>query len=409
VLRALLPGLETIAMAGTLPLPSTLRARSAERVSAGSLSIPWYIWCNLLAVASGVVGGVWDISWHESVGRDTFWTPAHILIQLCGIISGLGCGYLILSTTFRKDSPLRASSVSMWGFRGPLGAFLCAWGAVAMITSAPFDNWWHNAYGLDVKILSPPHILLALGMTGIRFGTLVLILAELNRAVGEYRVRLERVLFLSIMFLFGMTVGIMQEDTFRMFMHGAKFYLVVMLVTLIWYAAASRVSENRWAATIVAGLYTAMHLFFMWVLQLVPAEPKLGPVYQKITHLVPPDFPLLIIVPAIVFDLVRRHLSGSNRLKQAAILGAASLASFFAAQWPFANFLMSPASRNWFFATNNFPYFVPPQSHWGSYAWLPTESSPAQFAFRMFLALLAAILMTAVGLSWGDWMRRLRR
>ncbi len=396
-------------MAGTLPLPSTLRARSAERVSARSLSIPWYIWCNLLAVACGVVGGVWDISWHESVGRDTFWTPAHILIQLCGIISGLGCGYLILSTTFRKQSPLRASSVSMWGFRGPLGAFLCAWGAVAMITSAPFDNWWHNAYGLDVKILSPPHILLALGMTGIRFGTLVLILAELNRAVGEYRVRLERVLLLSIMFLFGMTVGIMQEDTFRMFMHGAKFYLVVMLVTLIWYAAASRVSESRWAATIVAGLYTAMHLFFMWVLQLVPAEPKLGPVYQKITHLVPPDFPLLIIVPAIVFDLVRRHLTGSNRLKQAAILGAASLASFFAAQWPFANFLMSPASRNWFFATNNFPYFVPPQSHWGSYAWLPTESSTAQFAFRMFLALLAAILMTAVGLSWGDWMRRLRR
>lgn len=396
-------------MAGTLPLPSTLPARSAERVSARSLSIPWYIWCNLLAVACGVVGGVWDISWHESVGRDTFWTPAHILIQLCGILSGLSCGYLILSTTFRKDSPLRANSVSMWGFRGPLGAFLCAWGAVAMITSAPFDNWWHNAYGLDVKILSPPHILLALGMTGIRIGTLVLILAEVNRAVGEYRVRLERVLFLSIMFLLGMTVGIMQEDTFRMFMHGAKFYIVVMSVTLIWYAAASRVSENRWAASIVAGLYTAMHLFFMWTLQLIPAEPKLGPVYQKITHLIPPDFPLLIIVPAIAFDLVRRYLTGSNRLKQAAILGAASLASFFAAQWPFANFLMSPASRNWFFATNNFPYFVPPQSHWGSYAWLPTESSPGQFAFRMFLALLAAILMTAVGLSWGDWMRRLRR
>src|SRR5690348_5679095 len=48
-------------MAGTLPLPSTLPARSAERVSARSLSIPWYIWCNLLAVACGVVGGVWDI------------------------------------------------------------------------------------------------------------------------------------------------------------------------------------------------------------------------------------------------------------------------------------------------------------------------------------------------------------
>jgi len=124
-------------MAGTLPLPATLQSRTAARVSAKTLSIPWYIWCNILAVACSVVGGVWDISWHESVGRDTFWTPAHLLIQLCGILAGFGCGYLILSTTFRKDAPLRAHSVSVWGFRGPLGAFICAWGAVGMITSAP--------------------------------------------------------------------------------------------------------------------------------------------------------------------------------------------------------------------------------------------------------------------------------
>jgi len=32
-----------------------------------------------------------------------------------------------------------------------------------MLTSAPFDNWWHNAYGLDVKIVSLPHSILALG------------------------------------------------------------------------------------------------------------------------------------------------------------------------------------------------------------------------------------------------------
>jgi len=50
-----------------------------------------------------------------------------------------------------------------------------------MITSAPFDNWWHAAYGLDVKILSPPHVLLALGMTGIRFGTVILVVSEMNR------------------------------------------------------------------------------------------------------------------------------------------------------------------------------------------------------------------------------------
>ena len=68
----------------------------------------------------------------------------------------------------------------MWGFRAPLGAFISAWGGVAMITSAPFDNWWHNAYGIDVKILSPPHAVLALGMFATVFGALILVLREQN-------------------------------------------------------------------------------------------------------------------------------------------------------------------------------------------------------------------------------------
>src|ERR1700735_4336332 len=206
-------------MAGTISLQPPIQARSVERAYAETASIPWYIWCCMVSVLSAVVGSAWDISWHETVGRDTFWTPAHMLIYLSGVLAGIACGYLILSTTFQIDSPLRDVSISMWGFRGPLGAFICAWGAVAMIAAGPFDNWWHNSYGLDVKILSPPHILLALGMTGIRFGTLVLVLAEVNRATAEYRARLERVLFFCFMFLLGMTVGNMQEDTFRMFMH----------------------------------------------------------------------------------------------------------------------------------------------------------------------------------------------
>jgi hypothetical protein len=396
-------------MAGSIPLGGSIPAQAAQRSAAASQSIPWYIWCNVLAVASSVIGGVWDISWHESVGRDTFWTPAHMLIQLCGVLSGLACGYLILSTTFHEDSPVRAHSVSMWGFRGPLGAFLCAWGGVAMITSAPFDNYWHNAYGLDVKILSPPHILLALGMTGIRFGTLVLVLAEVNHAVGEYRARLERVMFFCFMFLLGMTVGIMQEMTNRVYMHGGQFYLVMMIVAPIWMAAVARASKHPWAATMMTGLYTTVHLTFTWTLQLVPAQPKLGPVYQKITHLIPPEFPLLLIIPAVIFDLIRRRTGGWKPWAQSAALGAAFFGAFLAVQWPFANFLMSPASHNRVFSTANFPYFIPPESPWVRNVFVPTESSAAGFAGRMAVALVAAILTTRLGFSWGDWMSRVRR
>src|SRR5271165_805840 len=116
----------------------------------GTARAPWYVWLAVLSVTSAMVGVHWDISWHRSIGRDTFWTPAHIAIYLCGVLSGISCGYLILSTTLNRASALANASVKIFGFRGPLGAFIAAWGGVAMLTSAPFDNWWHDAYGLDV-------------------------------------------------------------------------------------------------------------------------------------------------------------------------------------------------------------------------------------------------------------------
>src|ERR1700739_2476519 len=149
--------------------------------------IPWYLWCCALAVTSVTVGVQWDVSWHSSLGRDTFWTPAHIAIYLCGVLAGIATGYLIFDTTFRKSSPLRESSVRVLGFTAPLGAFLCPWGGVVMLTSAPFDNWWHNAYGLDVKIISPPHALLVLGIFAVKIGALLLIGAAMNRAIRQGR------------------------------------------------------------------------------------------------------------------------------------------------------------------------------------------------------------------------------
>src|SRR5271154_5402450 len=92
---------------------------SAERPSS---SIPWYLWCVVLAVTSVTIGAHWDVSWHRSIGRDSFWTPAHMAIYACGILAGICCGYLILTTTFRRVTELVASSVSVFGFRAPLGA-----------------------------------------------------------------------------------------------------------------------------------------------------------------------------------------------------------------------------------------------------------------------------------------------
>ena len=66
-----------------------------------------------------------------------------------------------------------------------------------MLVSAPFDDWWHNAYGLDVKIISPPHMVLAAGFFGIEFGTIMLMLAFMNRA-SDARARALQWLFLYV-------------------------------------------------------------------------------------------------------------------------------------------------------------------------------------------------------------------
>src|SRR6202521_204689 len=206
-------------MADSISVASQVQARTAAQVSATTDSVPWYIWSCLIAVLSSVIGGAWDISWHESVGRDTFWTTPHILIQLCGVISGFCCGYLILSTRFQKNSLSRANSISMWGFRGPMGAFLCAWGGVLMLTSAPFDNWWHAAYGLDVKILSPPHVMLAMGIGAIKLGALLLVCAQANRASGANRIKFDRLLlYLASVDLTG-DAGFVLEKTWPTLTH----------------------------------------------------------------------------------------------------------------------------------------------------------------------------------------------
>jgi hypothetical protein len=71
----------------------------------------------------------------------------------------------------------------------------------------------------------------------------------------------------------------------------------------IWTTVAIA-SRERWACTILAAVYTMFGIAFLWILPLFPAEPKLGPVYRQITHFIPWEFPLLIMVPAFVMDLI---------------------------------------------------------------------------------------------------------
>jgi hypothetical protein len=370
-----------------------------------SARMPWYVWASLASVTCIVAGTYWDISWHMSIGRDSFWTPAHLLIQAGGIIAGLSGAALIFGTTLRKHAPLRPASIGVWGFRGPFGAFLGAWGAATMVVSAPFDNWWHNAYGLDVKILSPPHAVLTLGILGVAVAGVLLVLATMNRASGEARARLGWILLAIGGEILVLSMTAILEMTFRSNLHRAEAYRAMAIVAPVILLAIARVSDHRWAATILAGIYTAFMAAMVWLFPLFPAEPKLGPVYQHVTHYIPREFPPLVIAPAIALDLARARLARWPRWALASVLGAIFVLVLVAVEWPFADFLMTPPARNGFFGTEYFAYFIRPEWSTPRHEFLVDD----HVARGMMVAVAAAMVSSWIGLVLGDAMRKVRR
>src|SRR2546425_3273754 len=251
----------------------------APPARAAAPPVPWRVWSVVLASTSAVVGVMWDISWHRSIGRDTFWTPAHLAIYVGGALAGVSCGWLVLRTSFAGTPDERAASVSFWGFRGALGAWVCIWGAIAMIVSAPFDNWWHNAYGLDVKVLSPPHVILALGFTGIQLGAMLLVLSLQNRAATDAGRQASGLLLAYGAAILLQNVSIMgiEQVGFANDAHNALYYKVAAGTFPLLLVAVAPPAPLTGPGAPPAGLYLALSLLLVWNLQPFPPPPELAP------------------------------------------------------------------------------------------------------------------------------------
>ena len=383
-------------------------AVSAPRAAATPAVVPWYLWAVSLASTSVVVGVMWDISWHRAIGRDSFWTPAHLAIYLGGALAGLACGWHVLRTTFGADADARAAAVRFWGFRGPLGAWVCIWGSLAMIVSAPFDDWWHNAYGLDVEILSPPHVVLAAGVFAIGNGALLTALARQNVAPAGGDRRLA--------WLFAYAAGLLMLQVATLFMeriafpntqHSPQFFFICAAIVPLVLIGVARGSRSNWGATTAAAVYMGITLAMVWILPLFPAQPMLAPILRQVDHMIPPPFPILLVAPAVAIDLVLRTLPDvSGRWRQAftaVVAGVAAMALLTVVQWPFAEFLLTEPARNAFFAADQWDYNTQPGAYQYEF-WGRSMTAPL-FGWIAALAGVSAL----VGLWWGNWMARVRR
>jgi len=341
-----------------------------------------------------------------------------------------GCvgGWLAIRDTFLTGGQRQPAAVRLFGARAPLGAWVAIWGAVAMLTSAPFDDWWHNAYGLDVKIVSPPHTVLGLGMLGISLGALLLVLARQNRnnnaVAGELVLPAEAETDRAGGGLFAYMGGIFlalgavftMEFTFPNLQHTALFYKVCALTFPIRLVALGRAGRLSWPATRAAAVFLALDGLMIWTLPLFPAQPKLAPIFNPVTHMVPPPFPVLLIFPALAIDYClykARDFRGWWRgVAFSVLLGGVFLGVVIAVQWFFAKFLLSPAADNWFFAGNRYWGYGSGPGEWRSRFWRVDAGRPDADLISLrglaFTWLLASI-SSWIGLVWGGWMRKVQR
>ena len=277
-----------------------------------------------------------------------------------------------------------------------------------MLTSAPFDDWWHSAYGLDVKILSPPHTLLAMGMIFLQFGACVSICKYLNTGVGVRAI-------LQTLFVVGAcSLLCMVYTLFTDFLHirgerSGQFYIIAAIVSLTLLPTFGVALRMRWGMTAVAAGYFLLVAFSNWILQLFPAEPKLGPILTHLTHFQPAQFPALVVIPALAMDLVLQRSKATPWIK-ALLLSMCFVIGLAAVQYPLSGFLLeSPGARNWFFGAETWFYATPPDVPF-RYRFRPEDIAPLpEFLAGLALAIALGTGCARVGLRWGQWMLKIQR
>ena len=112
---------------------------------------------QVIALAAMYLSGHWDAAEHARGAVDSFWYPPHYGIYFgilaAALLSGAG---LLLLVWGSPVSPFRAlaqnPALSMVVIANLLG-----------FTGAPADALWHEVFGIDLTVWSPPHLHILLG------------------------------------------------------------------------------------------------------------------------------------------------------------------------------------------------------------------------------------------------------
>ncbi|MGI8806448.1 MAG: hypothetical protein ACR2KK_01080 [Acidimicrobiales bacterium] len=250
-----------------------------------------------------VIGFYWDVAWHIDNGRDDeLFTPSHvmILVGLGGLIYAAGIAVLFASIE-------KAHTALKFGFlHVPWSAVLLTALGIGGVAAFPLDALWHNAYGVDVTLWSPPHIQLVVSGS---LGTIALWLMLAEARPWAEPTLLGR--FINVLTAGTVLVGMstLQGE----FDFGVPQFQVLYLPVLIMIAAgftllAARRALGPGGALKVVGIYLVLRAFLAFA------------VGGVLNHTVP-HFPLYL-GSALVVEGAFLWLGTHRPLRLAVVTGA---------------------------------------------------------------------------------------
>jgi len=352
-------------------------------------------WLAVLAAVAVPLSLLWDYSWEFTIGVETLWAPPHLATYAAvGLAALVALGWMGICTG--RQSP----GVRLGGLRAPLGVWLVLWGGLAFVTASIFDRWWQLGYGQSAGIWHPPQLLKAAAFFAIVVG------AWFSAAEGQRAESGSMVLAVAGGAVMAMIFVVTLPSNLANRQHSAALYEIAGGTYPIVLVAAARSARWRFSATATALCFMLIAGAAVWGIPLQAAQPQAGPIFRPRDHLLPPPFPLLLVVPAVALDLLVRVFPAARRRGGGAVeAGLAFFFTFTAAQWPFAAFLLSPAADNRFFAGGgvHWPPMQPISdearvSFWPSPGW---ELNARHMAVAIGLAIVAAAIGNWLGVRMG--------
>lgn len=198
--------------------------------------------------AAALVATYWDDSWHTDKGRDEFAIPPHLLLYA-------GVGVASLAVGLWGLLAWRRCGWGAAGIRhvlGQPGLLLAGLGGVTTLASAPVDAAWHERFGRDAVLWSPPHLAAVAGTLALAVGLLAGLRWARGTGAGTAR------LLAAAAVIGTLQVPVLEYDSDVPQFATLWFLPVAALGVCVAIALLQDLLPGRWSATSAAGIYTLL-------------------------------------------------------------------------------------------------------------------------------------------------------